>query len=365
MNADLQTTKAALNRMPTWEEDISLNHDSLEPFENLPAPNEMELMDFAIPDLLADPVFEGIDVGEFVKRDGYPIPASTDREGYNTNLDARFFMTGLSDYLKVRQTAQQYGVDVRSYLDFGCASGRVLRHFCAHSDVANLWGTDINGRHIRWLNEHLPSQLKLIHNHCLPHLGIADNSIDVLTAFSVFTHIDTFETAWLAELHRVLKPGGLCYLSVQNDATWNLLQQAGEEDYLLKRFRQLDDQFDQRLAGPIPAGRTCYRYTPLGPYRALVLHSDEYLKRTWGRYFDVLEIRSQAHGWMQSVFVGRKPDQSRSSRLEKTSRDQTQPAARSPYGVTSERIKPGDLSLCSSKLVGTSQPTLNQCTTTN
>ena len=304
--ADSNSTSWSKFRMPTWEDDISLNHDSTTPFNNFPAPAEMPIEEFKLGDVLTPEMLGGKSLEEFVKRDTYPIPDVSDREGYNQNFNARFFMTGLADFLKISSAAKKYEVDLQSYFDFGCASGRVLRHFCAQSEIPNLWGSDINGRHIRWLNDHMPSRLKIIHNNCVPQIPIADNSIDVVSAFSVFTHIDTFETGWLAELYRVLKPKGLCYLTVQNDDTWALLQNANDDNGLLKRFREIDPDFDELLAQPIPPERKCFRYTDVGPYRALVLHSNAYLQKTWGRFFDILEIQGKAHGYMQSVLIGRK-----------------------------------------------------------
>lgn len=293
-------------RMPTWEEDISLNHDSHEPFKNLPPPTEIPIKEFRTGNVLPIELLKGQPLEEFISRDTYPMPIAKDREGYNPKSSARFFITGLADYLKIIATAKKYKVEIESYLDFGCASGRVLRHFCAQSDIPNLWGSDINGRHIRWLNEFLPPRLKVIHNSCIPQIPIADNSMDVVSAFSVFTHIDTFETAWLAELYRVLKPGGLCYLTVHNDDTWKLLQEGGDDNRLLKKFRMVDPNFDELLKHDIPVERKCFRHTDLGPYRALVTHSNAYLHKTWGRFFEILEIRGKAHGYIQTVVVGRK-----------------------------------------------------------
>ena len=294
-------------RMPTWEEDISLNHDSTAAFENDPPPSEIPIEEFNYPDILPDELLGGVPLADYIAKDTYPFPAAKDREGYNPNRNARFFMTGLADYLKIRQAAATHGAEIQSYLDFGCASGRVLRHFCCQSEIPELWGTDINGRHIRWLNDYLPPRLKIIHNNCIPYIGVADNSIDMVSAFSVFTHIDTFETAWLAEMYRILKPGGLCYLTVHNDDTWKLLQDAQPENALLKRFQQVDPDFDELLKSDIPEERKCFRYTDLGPYRALVVHSNAYLQKTWGRFFEILEIKGKYHGYMQSVLIGRKP----------------------------------------------------------
>jgi SAM-dependent methyltransferase len=293
-------------RKPTWEDDISLNQDSTDPFENLPSPAEMPIEEFKMGDVLTEELLNGRPLAEFVARDTYPIPDVDDREGYNIDFHARFFVTGLADFLKIQVAARKYDVDLQSFFDFGCASGRVLRHFCAQSDIQNLWGSDINGRHVRWLNDYLPPRLKIIHNNCIPQLPIADHSFDMVSAFSVFTHIDIFETAWLAELYRVLKPNGLCYLTVHNDDTWKLLQAADDSNGLLKRFREIDPKFDELLKQDIPVERKCFRYTNVGPYRALVVHSNAYLQKTWGRFFDILEIQGKAHGYMQSVLIGRK-----------------------------------------------------------
>lgn len=296
-------------RSASWEEDISRSHDSPASFENLIPPNQMHPGAFDVPSRISDSLLGRRTLSEYVARDGFPIPHTNDREGYQANHDARYFLNGLVDYLRIRRTVKNCGVPIDSYLDFGCASGRVLRHFCAQSDVRDLWGCDINGRHIKWLNDFLPPRLKIIHNHCLPSLPIASRSMDVISAFSVFTHIDVFETAWLAEIHRILKPGGLVYLTVHNDATWEQLQTinaSGTDDHLLNRLCDINPHTRRWLAKPLPEGRTDFRHTDVGPYRALVFHSNDYLVRTWGRFFQVVEIQPQSHGRYQAVFVGKK-----------------------------------------------------------
>jgi len=104
--------------------------------------------------------------------------------------------------------AKRLGVDVRSYLDFGCATGRVIRHFGAAEPQIKTYGCDINRMHVDWCAKYLPENITVFQNHSIPTLSLPDNSIDMVSAFSVFTHIEAFETSWLMELRRILRPGG-------------------------------------------------------------------------------------------------------------------------------------------------------------
>jgi SAM-dependent methyltransferase len=296
-------------RPEAWEDDLSSNALDDRPFDNFP-PIGKRLKELTFsPELHAPPEilnrFGQKDFDAFVQNDPWPIPTGEDREGYWPNYDGQYWVLGLVDHLKVMQVAERHEVDIRRYFDFGCASGRVLRHFCAHTTIPELWGSDINQRHIRWLYEHLPARVKPIFNHCIPTLPIEDNYFDLISAFSVFTHLDTYETAWLAELRRILRPGGLAYLTVHNDHTWIALRE-NLEHRLLKGMRLVSNTVVDDLKRDIPEGRTVYRYKEQGPYRAQVLHSNRYLHNVWGRYLDIVEILPGHHG-LQSVVVLRKP----------------------------------------------------------
>lgn len=288
-----------------WEDDISRNALDTAPFATLPAPCEFrdsELEEMA--KTLAIETPGSVSLRELADRDTLPIPVPKDREGYAPGQDAYYWLFGLSDYLKVMRTAESLGKEVDSLLDLGCASGRVLRHFACQSNVTEIWGSDINVRHNRWLLEFMPSHVRPIANSALPVLPLRDSSVDVVTAFSVFTHIDTFETCWLAELSRILRPGGIAYLTVHNEATWENLR--GEidnpNDMLVKSVLAADPGFAEAVHEPMPDTRIIYRYSRRGPYRAQVFHSNGYLRRVWGRFFDIREIRDHDHN-RQAVVV--------------------------------------------------------------
>lgn len=299
-------------RPKSWEDSISRNSLDNEPFENLPPISE-RLDDLKLDDQkFIRQLFPQNDwplekLREVARRDSSPIPSPPDRENYSPGLDGNYWLTGYADYLKIVDVAQRYGVNLDRIFDFGCASGRVIRHFATHGNQSEIWGSDINARHIRWLAEFLPQNVVPIANHCIPTLPISDNSMDLVSAFSVFTHIDTFETCWLAELRRILKPGGIAYLTVHNEDTWDLLKYEidNEKNRLVQSMIEADSSMAEKLLGPLPEGRTVVRFTNLGPYRAQVFHSNNYLRKVWGRFFEFLEVLPKHH-IRQTVLVLRK-----------------------------------------------------------
>jgi len=297
-------------RPMAWEDDISRNTLDVKPYENLACPATLDSADFYRSKDFVKYALSRIDddqLRSMIAKDNYPIPCPADREGYSPGYDGVYWMGGLVDYLKIMEVCERFGLLPQSCFDFGCASGRVLRHFAVQSDCETVWGSDINRRHVRWLQEFMPDKVRPVFNHCIPTLPIPDGSVDVISAFSVFTHIDTFETCWLAELNRILSDNGVCYLTVHNEATWEVLRKEidNPKNRLLQSIHRVDPDFREKLMGPMPDERMIWRFTDFGPYRAQVFHSNNYLRRVWGRFFHIEEI-IPCHHVRQTVVVLRK-----------------------------------------------------------
>ncbi len=296
-------------RPVAWEEDISRNTLDTKPFKNLAPPSEMEGSGLDNPIRLRaiESLIGTTDIGEYVSRDSFPIPCAEDREGYTPGFDGTYWLSGFEDYLKIMEIVSKFSMKPKAVFDFGCASGRLIRHYAAQTDIPEIWGSDINARHIRWLYENLPHTVKPIFNHCIPTLPIPDKSIDVISAFSVFTHIDTFETCWLAELRRIMSDDGLAYITVHNEDTWDLIRDEvdNENNRLVQSMLRIDPSVREALQGPLPDTRTVYRFSQSGPYRAQVFHSNNYLHQVWGRFFEIEEILP-GHHVRQTVLVLRK-----------------------------------------------------------
>jgi SAM-dependent methyltransferase len=103
------------------------------------------------------------------------------------------------------------GIDlatVRSALDFGCSSGRVVRALAAaHPDI-HWHGCDPNAPAIAWASEHLPG-VELFVSENQPPLPLADASLDLVYAISIWSHFaPELGLLWLEEMRRLLHPGG-------------------------------------------------------------------------------------------------------------------------------------------------------------
>jgi ubiquinone/menaquinone biosynthesis C-methylase UbiE len=271
-----------------WEDQIAIETGSEATFKTLPrAADLQDRVSWSI-----DPTTIKLPnpLEYYLIRDSSPIPEASDREGYFGDRHFEYWLSGLETYAFTLEFLNKYGCKRNCYVEIGSASGRVIRHVAAYDSFSEYWAFDINWRHIAWIQKFLPGNIKAVNNHSIPTLPLPDNSVDCLSAMSVFTHIESFETAWLAEIRRVLKPGGLAIISVVTeqqieamDETWPMYQP-------LKNHPRFTDAFLNDLKD---VGKIVLRWHSDKSYSSNVIYSSEYLLRVWGSFFDFLEHRRQ------------------------------------------------------------------------
>lgn len=107
--------------------------------------------------------------------------------------------------------------DFPTILDWGCGSARVARHVVADLGAnSTLVGFDIDSFAVEWANVNVGPHFKAC--GAKPPLDQPTNSVDLIYAYSVFSHLaEDNMTIWLAELARVLKPGGVGLFTVLSD----------------------------------------------------------------------------------------------------------------------------------------------------
>ena len=102
-----------------------------------------------------------------------------------------------------------------SVLDFGCGNAKVIRLLRCINGV-RLVGCDVNPAQIEWDRANVPGVTFFLSRLEPPLEFAADDEFDLIIAASVFTHIPLdAQSAWIAEMRRVLRPGGyfLCTLA--------------------------------------------------------------------------------------------------------------------------------------------------------
>ena len=166
------------------------------------------------------------------------------------------------------------------WLDFGCGSGRVARHFSGA-----ISGVDVDRDAIAWCAKHLRGAFRVIDEN--PPLPFGDKSFDVIYAVSVFTHFDErAQFAWLAELRRVLRDGGVLIATLHGpELVYN------RPDLSEDHHREL-----QTRGFTFAHGTGAFNEDS-------AFHSASYVAREWRRFFRTIEHRRAALFDYQDVAV--------------------------------------------------------------
>jgi SAM-dependent methyltransferase len=114
----------------------------------------------------------------------------------------------------------------KGYLDFGCGWGRLGRFFLRDFQVEDMVGVDVDPDMVAFCaRAKLPGGFETIVNG--QPLPFADGSFRLITAHSAFTHLPpNLFRAWLAELLRVLAPGGQLVFTVEPPRVLDRLETA-------------------------------------------------------------------------------------------------------------------------------------------
>jgi SAM-dependent methyltransferase len=227
-----------------------------------------------------------------------PEPALRARV-HGGDAEASFRLEGFSTFVKVRLALQRIvGKDYRDFssiLDWGCGCGRFSRYFESEPN-ATLTGVDVDAGSAAWCAEHLRfgafSAVPL-----RPPTPLVSGSFDLLVGISIFTHLgEEDHLAWLDELARIVRPGGIVAVTVHGDATLCRLDPpfALVDTYLNRGFVDMGTNPDL-LGTAVPA-----------EYYRNVLISHRYIRRHWSRHFTILEIVNGYIGNVQDLVVMRR-----------------------------------------------------------
>lgn len=165
------------------------------------------------------------------------------------------------------------------FLDFGCGCGRLLAALESRFPSLRVRGCDVDSAAVSWSRGRFP-EVGFRTNGEWPPCDFPPASFDVIWCGSVFTHIDeAHQDAWLVDVRRLLRPGGLLVASVHGRLSW--------ERWIpvLGKNRLERDGFYFLKSG-VDAG--------LHPdWYQVAWHTEGYVRRHWGRWY---EVRSYVEG---------------------------------------------------------------------
>jgi SAM-dependent methyltransferase len=161
--------------------------------------------------------------------------ASWERKSPNPKVHRNDYLrSGYGSVVALLRHARLCGFDLRTIktvFDFGCGDGRLIRHFRNIQGI-RIVGSDARPEAIEWCQQTLPGPEYHVNalDPPLPFLG--NRSVDLTYALSVFTHIPlSAQEAWLEELYRITRPGGLLLLTMKGRQLKQTLSARRREDF--------------------------------------------------------------------------------------------------------------------------------------
>ena len=175
--------------------------------------------------------------------------------------------------------------DFASVLDFGCGCGRLTLPLVQRLPHARIAASDTDREAVAWLADHAPGA-DVRANDPLPPLSFDDDSFDLVLVWSLFTHLpESYQDAWLAELHRVTATGGIVLVSVHGASNWRWTWQ---EPWAGRRWKpaRLKLALERKIRGFAHWRDDGWNaYFP--DYYHTTFHTDRYIRRHFSRWFDV------------------------------------------------------------------------------
>ena len=195
------------------------------------------------------------------------------------------------------------GVD--SYWDLGAGAGRILLNL----DLAETTATsasDVDEEACRWLAANGGIDARPC--SATPPTTFASGSFDLITAISVFTHIDEpDQDLWLDEIHRLLRADGIALVTVMGPRlleAYRLGRRPGATSEQIAALGGGSLDADGLKFAPERLNRwSSWRSPGTAASYGVTFHSAAYIRRRWSRQLRVLDVREGAVNWGQDAVL--------------------------------------------------------------
>jgi len=225
--------------------------------------------------------------------------------------EAETFVTAVADALR---ECGHPGLATSKVLDFGSGWGRISRVLLTQVAPERLFAADVDAQMTALVNVSLPG----INAMTVPPAGptvLDTGSMDVVTAFSVFSHLssDAHKT-WAKEFGRVVRPGGVAAITVLGEEFIDVIANAkaavasGEADDFSKTMAPVFPDIEATRAGfhanEIQFGATGGGGVRTSDYYGWAATSRAAVEKNWGAAgFDVVAWRPSGELFPQHLVI--------------------------------------------------------------
>jgi SAM-dependent methyltransferase len=258
--------------------------------------------------------------------DGIPMPGFPEEElqrnivgsaGKQNLREAFMFFSLVKKY--ERQLGQPLTGETR-VLDFGCGWGRILRLFLKDCKAAHLDGIDVDPMLVQVCQSTFPSAgafsgVRFHHVDPFPPAPFPERSFDVITAYSVFSHLaEQASLAWVQEFSRLLKPGGIMAVTTQGRDFIEFCRSLRGRTHDFGWFQTLARSFVDAEAAFADYDRGQYIYAATGGGPSLpsdfygeALIPEAYVRTRWTPFFQFVAFVDDRAVLPQALIVMQKP----------------------------------------------------------
>jgi SAM-dependent methyltransferase len=197
-------------------------------------------------------------------------------------------------------------------LDFGCGWGRMLRCFLRDVAATNLHGVDVDASMVELCRSLFGPLGRFDVVPARPPAATLTGPYDLIYAYSVFSHLnEEYHLAWVEELARVLRPGGLLLATTQGRGFIDFCASLRMKDSFDSVWHQsLAGCFTDRAAAlaDYDAGRFLHVATGGGDYRPPSFYGESvvpqaYVERHWPSTLRLLQFRDEPSLLPQALIV--------------------------------------------------------------